>query len=84
MVCKTSSSFIVEIIGIGTNSCENPTNSKACSVRAVTMAIAAEATLGVIEVVPQQLPHPMDPLTSTARRYRLVVGSTFCENAGNI
>ena len=78
IVLTTVSSLWVELMLRGTRWWENPTKWYCGSVRAVSIAIAAEATLGVM-VVPWQLPHDIEPLTSMAKRYLLLVGSTFCK-----
>lgn len=75
MVLKTVSILIVELIFRGTRWWEKPTKWYCGSVRAVSIAMAADATLGVM-VVPLQLPHDIEPLTSIAKRYLLLVGWT--------
>ena len=66
--CTTVSSFIVELMFNGTSWWEKPSKWYCGSVRAVTIAMAADATLGVIVDAPQHPPHDMEPLTSMANR----------------
>ena len=70
MVLMTVSSLWVELMFKGTKVLEKPTKWYCGSVRAISIAIAADATRGVRDV-PMQFEDDIEPLTSIANRYLL-------------